>query len=187
MDFAKGLRLAYDILEKKVIADITDEAKENKKDDMVEFLKDYFQQRYGLPAMADERLKAFVHSCFKNAHAKDSENMSRLARFLTLVGLQDGHMYSRHLADLWVTMLRRAYDADHNSIAERLDDGLGQCFVQVTRAVEMVIGLHEDPEGTSTVRRADRSTWQYPQFEHVATPGTKPSALDQFKTSTKRV
>ena len=34
---------------------------------MVEFLSDYFSQRYGLPSMAEERKSAFIHSVFTHA------------------------------------------------------------------------------------------------------------------------
>ena len=56
----------YEVLEKKILADIADECADKEKKSLPEFLDDYFQSKFGLKKMADDKLKAFLQSLVRH-------------------------------------------------------------------------------------------------------------------------
>ena len=114
------LKEIYEILEKKVLADIADEKGGTTSDTLPEFLDDYFQHKYGLKKMADEKVKAFLQSLVRHnadiqkLEAKGSEEKlnRRFSFVLDALGLRNERLWSRESSELYCLLLRRAFHAN---------------------------------------------------------------------------
>ena len=78
-------------------------------------------------------------------------------------------------------LVRRAFHEDYTVITERMDDDVGSCFVPLSRAVEMVIGLESE-----NVDPDDYKTWKAPQLRRVCTSAEIGSLVAQINQTTRR-
>merc|ERR1712185_552462 len=98
------LEICYDVLEKKMLADVADEAKQNPKDSFPQYVSDYFVQKFGVKKIAMKKLGEFVggveHFARENA---------RVELFGLLLGLERAETYTRHVSDAFFAVMRRVF------------------------------------------------------------------------------
>ena len=163
----------YDIMEKKLLADVADEVAENTRDSLPQFIEDYFVQKFGIVSLAMKKMGLFV-----GAIRKFSAESRRVKLFGELAGLSNCALYSRHISDSFFHIMRRifaradlkkgeakpVYDKTYvnslKGVAEVLDDGEGERVILEKEALEAVVG-HKG-EG---VKVSDDRTWKVSTVE----------------------
>jgi hypothetical protein len=122
LPLAKVLDTIAGIFEKKVKADIIDERKGNEKDTLPEFVADFFEHMYGIPALSSKKKAEF-----RNGIVKYEEEDLRTRWFGTLTGWlpEDCHKvvktpYHENAIDTYLSVLQVVLPVD--SIEERMDD-----------------------------------------------------------------
>ena len=135
----------YELYEQKVKEDVNDEAHGRQPQTFVEFFEDFFLRRFGLKKMANAKLAEMIFSVekHKGRHA-------RIEHFAVLCGLSRPELYSPHVAETFLYMLRCVYDGAHSAIKERLDDGEGESRVSAREALNAVLGVGGQPGARQT-------------------------------------
>lgn len=144
----------YECWEKKCIADEADAGAGTTPDALVDFLLDFFTQKYGVKKMAEQKLGDFVICLI---HYQKEHR--RISPYLQMIGLQDEGLFSRLPGDLMSSLLARAFKGQLQSIKEQLDEDPD--YVQPDCAVDMVIG--------SDAKRKDAAAWACPVLRKLAT------------------
>jgi hypothetical protein len=128
----KVLDIIAGMWEKKIRADIIDDAANKDRDSLAEFAVDFFVQMYG-SVMKKKKMDEFKHSIqvHRNNHV-------RVKWFSTMIGWNDDYAFGIYTpfheksSDAFLQVLSELFPID--SIEERLDDD--PCLVQVTAALK---------------------------------------------------
>ena len=107
----------YDIIEKKIEADVVDERKHQAHDSLVQYVQEYFLHRFGIRKLAMKKLTSFI-SCTEMWAATDR----RAEMFAVLLGLIRTETYSRHVSDAFFRLIRCAVCKSPGDVAELKDD-----------------------------------------------------------------
>ena len=142
------LNCLYDILEKKLITDVTDERAGKPLMSFAEYTRYYFTQKYGLRAVAKRHLGEFLYT-MESVRSEDR----RVQLFHILLGLS-ARTYTQHINHAFFRALRRLLTAP-DDVAELkrvravLDDGEGVLRARLGRRRGELLGGR-----TAAARRA---------------------------------